>query len=344
MRSSSAVLVCSQNENREWIYSQQQTDLGGGFSGQAFTPALPAHRARARRRRAAPTATSPSAGDNNAWMAQLLMLGTNFVNFIGRYVWVGEGDARLRGRRGHRARRAAGGDRQQPARAGLSGRVRARTRRAARRARSEALPPRRRRASRCSCAASTSTPPRARAGCASTTSPTSTTRASPSASSSAPVSPLGQRLYVETKDATAVALPTTHGRSTRRGSRDPENQEQPIHPLYGYAYVADREEGLVLVEPRTRCSTATRGTTSSKRRRDLQPRRRARRARPRMTIAGTLGYVRRRRGLVVVDLDDPLQPRVAGAGRRAAARRRGPSRSSSATPSCSTPTGSRSST
>ena len=30
--------------------------------------------------------------DNNAIMAQLLMQGTNFVNFIGRYCWVGAGE------------------------------------------------------------------------------------------------------------------------------------------------------------------------------------------------------------------------------------------------------------
>src|SRR6185295_6753434 len=30
-------------------------------------------------------------GDNNAWMAELLMQGTGFVNFIGRYAYVGEG-------------------------------------------------------------------------------------------------------------------------------------------------------------------------------------------------------------------------------------------------------------
>src|SRR5882724_1473682 len=29
--------------------------------------------------------------DNNAWLAQVLLMGTNFVNFMGRYVYVGEG-------------------------------------------------------------------------------------------------------------------------------------------------------------------------------------------------------------------------------------------------------------
>ena len=31
--------------------------------------------------------------DNNAWMAQTLLLGTNFVNFMGRYVYVAADDA-----------------------------------------------------------------------------------------------------------------------------------------------------------------------------------------------------------------------------------------------------------
>src|SRR5438045_6486725 len=31
--------------------------------------------------------------DNNAWMAQVLLQGTNFVNFMGRYVYVASGDS-----------------------------------------------------------------------------------------------------------------------------------------------------------------------------------------------------------------------------------------------------------
>jgi hypothetical protein len=30
--------------------------------------------------------------DNNAWLAQLLLLGTNQTNFIGRYCWVAKGE------------------------------------------------------------------------------------------------------------------------------------------------------------------------------------------------------------------------------------------------------------
>ena len=41
LRSSSAVIVGSQNGNREWVYSQQQTVSAEGYSGQAFNPHFP---------------------------------------------------------------------------------------------------------------------------------------------------------------------------------------------------------------------------------------------------------------------------------------------------------------
>jgi hypothetical protein len=93
----------------------------------------------------------------------------------------------------------------------------------------------------------------------------------------APVSPLGQRFYVGTKYATAVAAPSTlavdparwrtvrnedgsltqvppdeavkmHEEAVRNGKPSPViNEEQPIHPLYAYIYVADKYEGLILV-------------------------------------------------------------------------------------------------
>jgi len=41
LRSSSAIIVNSQNANREWVYSQQQTISAEGYSGQAYNPHLP---------------------------------------------------------------------------------------------------------------------------------------------------------------------------------------------------------------------------------------------------------------------------------------------------------------
>ncbi len=59
----------------------------------------------------------------------------------------------------------------------------------------------------------------------------------------APVSPVGQQFYVETRYATAVAAPTTIAPDPTRVQK-PENREQPIHAMYGYIFVVDRVRGV----------------------------------------------------------------------------------------------------
>src|SRR4029077_21260159 len=66
----------------------------------------------------------------------------------------------------------------------------------------------------------------------------------------APVSPLGQRFFVRTSYATAVAAPTTIAPDPTR-IHQPENHEKPVHALYAYIYVTDRDEGLILVPAST---------------------------------------------------------------------------------------------
>ncbi len=113
--------------------------------------------------------------DNNAIMAQLLLHGTNFVNFVGFNAWVGDERQHQRGA-GHRVGRAAGGHRQLPAPLRLSRLVR-RSREAQETSAGRSGHRARASLSACSCAASTSTWPKARTACASTTSPASATRA-----------------------------------------------------------------------------------------------------------------------------------------------------------------------
>ena len=60
------------------------------------------------------------------------------------------------------------------------------------------------------------------------------------------VPPLGQRFYLKTKDAAAIAAPRTLALDPLR-KQIPENEEQSIAPLYAFLYVADREEGLIVV-------------------------------------------------------------------------------------------------
>ena len=92
IRSSSAVVVSSQNANREWVYSQQQTFSAEGYSGQAFNPHFPHTTSSVGTTKNCTDCHVAKDNDNNAWLAQLLGFGTGTVNFFGRYAYVGEGD------------------------------------------------------------------------------------------------------------------------------------------------------------------------------------------------------------------------------------------------------------
>jgi hypothetical protein len=133
----------------------------------------------------------------------------------------------------------------------------------------------------------------------------------------APVSPLGQRFYLPTKYAMAVATPTTLGVDPLRSHRK-ENEEQAIHLMYGFLYVADKYEGLVIVgNPDLKSKSPGVGTLL-----DGNPSnnflRRALAFNPsgllngarRIAIAGTYAYVLCDHGLVVVNIDNPLEPKV----------------------------------
>src|SRR5438270_7872983 len=126
---------------------------------------------------------------------------------------------------------------------------------------------------------------------------------------SAPVSPLGQRTRVQTKYATAVALPSTLALDPAR-TRLPENEEQPIDLFYAFVYVSDREEGIVgsnvatLVDGNPDNNFLHRDVT-------FNPDGMLTGA-SYVVAAGHRLYVTTPRGLFVVDCTDPLHPRLAG--------------------------------
>src|SRR5262249_54062115 len=68
-----------------------------GYSSQAFAPHYP-HTERTTETKTCSDSHLSTANDNNAIMAQLLLLGTNFVNFVGLNAWVGEAGAIEAGR------------------------------------------------------------------------------------------------------------------------------------------------------------------------------------------------------------------------------------------------------
>jgi hypothetical protein len=89
VRSSSALILSSTNINREKIYIQQPPIAASGFSSQAFAPHYP-HTERKTETKTCTDCHVSEQNDNNAIMAQLLLHGTNFVNFVGFNAWVGE--------------------------------------------------------------------------------------------------------------------------------------------------------------------------------------------------------------------------------------------------------------
>ncbi len=88
IRSTSALILSSTNVNRERIYVQQPPIAASGFSSQAFAPHFP-HTVRRTETKTCTDCHLSEANDNNAIMAQLLLQGTNFVNFVGLFSWAG---------------------------------------------------------------------------------------------------------------------------------------------------------------------------------------------------------------------------------------------------------------
>jgi hypothetical protein len=312
-RSSCAVLVSSQNANREWLYYTQQTISAEGFSGQAFSTYVP-HTVRAKETKQCSDCHVSAANDNNAWMAQLVLQGTNFMNFMGRYIYVATG------KKGFEAIAVAEHDEPEAIFGSDLQRV--------------AYPDNfkrfvehKRELSAVAGHEGTVFDIQARGEYAYAATGKDGLRIFDIANvdnkgfsqriTTAPVSPLGQRFYLPTRNAIAVASPTTLGVDPLR-ARLSENEEQPIHLLYGFLYVADKEEGLVIVgNPDLKSKSPGVGTLLDgnpsnnflKRALAFNPDGVLTGAR-RITIAGTFAYIVTDKALVVVDLDNPLAPKV----------------------------------
>jgi hypothetical protein len=334
VRSSSAVLVSSQNQNREWIYSQQQTVSAEGFSGQTFNTHVP-HTVRAKETKQCSDCHVSERNDNNAWLAQVLLQGTNFVNFMGRYVYVASNDAleavvatehsdpqAVYGSTLHRI--AYPDDYEKFIRAGSE----------LREAYEHKGNPR-------------VLQVQVRGEYAYVAAGEGGLRVYDVAQidqkgfseriTTAPVSKFGQKFYVKTKYATAVAAPSTlavdparwrmkadgtmidpvsASKLTGKEREQLVNEEQPIHPLYAYLYVVDKYEGLILVNAATLLDG---DPLNNYLKRALDPSRfpngafnpgGALTGANNITIAGTHAYVTTDRGLVVISIDDPLNPKI----------------------------------
>ncbi|QDU28570.1 LVIVD repeat protein [Anatilimnocola aggregata] len=329
-RSSCAIHVTSYNGNRESIYHQQQTISGSGMSGIAFSTNVP-HTVRGAHpnlRGVVPAGASETKmctdchvsvnNDNNAIMAQLLMQGTNYTNFMGRYCWIAAGEHGLEAAVvteqnepqaviGSSLHRIAFPDHfkkhvehdlelehahEHP---GLD--VLEQLRRPMRKPEVLMVQP------RGEYLYAACGPDGFRAFDIAFIDD----KAFSERITTAPVSPLGQRLHVPTKYATAIAAPSTLAPDPTR-VQPPENHEQPVHPLYAYIYVTDKYEGLILVG----AGTLLDGNPLNnflERAVTFNPDGILCGARN-ITIVGHYAYICCDAGLVVVTLEDPKTPKV----------------------------------
>jgi hypothetical protein len=331
IRSTSALILSSTNINRERIYVQQPPISAVGFSSQAFAPHFP-HTVRKTETKTCTDCHLSAANDNNAIMAQLLLHGTNFVNFVGMHAWVGMED-------GFEAVRVTEWDEPQAVIGSWLHRYaypdywRAHVERNKRElvewtrgktfdkdakwsGETQALEQ----------FANVTQDTDGRAQClqlrgeymfvaegrggfmvydvASIGNKGLSERVL-----TAPFSPLGHNPRIKTKNATCMALATNQPINPLRNTEQMRamNQEQPFHPIYNYAVITDSEEGLILVdvntfadaEPRNnfmkRAVTWNEGGVLTGARH--------------ITLAGHYAYITAPTGLVTIDLNDPLQPR-----------------------------------
>jgi hypothetical protein len=313
VRSSSALVLSSTNANRERIYVQQPPISASGYSSQAFAPHYP-HTERKTETKTCTDCHLSEANDNNAIMSQLLLLGTNFVNFVGFNAWVG-GDG------GVEAVNVTEWDEPQAVIGSFLHKYAYPANYAAHLERGRRLEPilaargNSQRGDITRCLQLRGEYLLAAQGPDGTTAYDIASIANKGISDrilTAPISPLGQSLHIASTDATCVALPTTQPVHPDRNQGElmrVENQEQPFHPIYNYAFITDSVEGLIATDVNTLVDAEARNNFFE---RELTWNEGGILDGARhITIAGHHFYIAADAGIVVLDMDQPLEPEVA---------------------------------
>lgn len=307
VRSSSALVLSSTDAQRQRIYVQQPPIAASGFSSQAFAPHF-AHTVRKEETKACGDCHLSVANDNNAIMSQLLLQGTDFVDFLGFNAWLGldgaiaavevtewEEPQAVIGSYLHRYAYPDDYAAHQTAERQLETMRQHRT--------GDAVGCLQLRGEYLFAA-------QGRGGFEVFDVANVANKGFSQRLLTAPFSPLGHDTRVSSKDASCVALPTNQPIDPKRNQGElmrVTNQEQAFHPIYNYAFVSDRQEGLIVVDVTTLGDGEAR---NNKLRRALtwNPGGLLKGARH-ITVAGHYAYVAAAAGLVVLDIDDPLKPR-----------------------------------
>jgi len=332
VRSSSALVLSSTNINRERIYIQQPPVSAIGFSSQAFAPHFP-HTVRKTETKTCSDCHVSADEDNNAIMAQTLLLGTNFVNFVGMNAWTGleGGIEAVRVTEWDEPQAVIGSYLQKYAypdwyklhverngrelKEWTRGKLMDGTLSGEKNAYEQFRNAVQRTGDRVGCLQLRGEYLYVAEGKGGFRVYDVASIANKGISDpilSGPSSPLGHDTRIRSKNATCVALPTNQpiapGRNTEALRK--MNQEQAFLPIYNYAVITDAEEGLILVDVDTLSDGELRNNFL-KRAITWNPDNVLAGARH-VTLAGEMAYVTTRAGLAVVDLSDPLKPRLRG--------------------------------
>jgi hypothetical protein len=305
MRSSSALILSSTNSNRERIYIQQPPIAASGYSSQAFAPHYP-HTERRTETKTCTDCHLSKENDNNAIMAQLLGQGTRFMDFLGFNAWVGgEGEiSAIRVTEWEEPQAVVGSYLHHYAYPDWY---------------QKHLDNNRQLTEGYQHSAGVANCIQIRGEYVYVAEGSKGIRVYDAASIAnkgvsqrivtAPFSPLGQDTHIDSKNATCVVLPTTQPVQPSRNEGDlmrKVNLEQPTHPIYRYAFATDAEEGLILMdidflydgEPRNNFLKRSltwneNGVLNGARH---------------LAIAGYWFYVATPKGIVVLNMNDPLKP------------------------------------
>lgn len=330
VRSSSALILSSTNINRERIYVQQPPISAIGFSSQAFAPHFP-HTVRTTETKGCSDCHVSVNDDNNAIMSQLMLLGTNFVNFVGLNNWAGleggfqatrvtewEEPQAVIGSYLHRyaypdyyrqhvednGRELKNWVRGPIMNGALSGEANAAEEFA------NVVQGTRDRVGCLQMRGEYMFVAEGRGGFAVYDIASIGNKGFSERIVSAPFSPLGNNTRVRSRNATCMALPTNQNIAPQRNTAVMReiNQEQAFHPIYNYAVITDSEEGLILVDVNTFADGELRNNNI---RRAVTWNEGGVLAGARhITLAGNYAYITTTHGLAVIDLTDPLHPQL----------------------------------
>lgn len=331
VRSTSALVLSSTNINRERIYIQQPPISGIGFSSQAFAPHFP-HTVRRTETKTCTDCHLSAKDDNNAIMSQLLLLGTNFVNFVGLNAWTGleSGFEAIRVTEWDEPQAVIGSYLQKYAypdywklhveqnKRELKNWVRGEYFDGKASGETHAVEEFRNvvkgTADRVGCLQLRGEYMYVAEGKGGFRVYDVASIANKGISEpilSAPFSKLGHNSGVSSRNATCMALATNQPVNPLRNTPELRriNQEQPFLPIYSYAAVTDSVEGLIMVNIETMADGDFRNNFL-KRAVTWNPDGVLDGARH-IQLAGQIAYITADVGLVVVDLSDPLHPRLA---------------------------------